>query len=441
MEKFRKLGIIEPVLKSLQDQKFEMPTEIQEQAIPLVLQGKDVVAKAATGSGKTLVFASGIIQTAERGKGIQALVLAPTRELAEQIAVTFRGFSKYKELKITAIYGGVDISPQIHKLREADVVIGTPGRILDHIDRRTIDLSSIKVLVLDEADRMLDMGFKEDVERVIDKCSRQRQTLFFSATITRDIARLAQHHMRSPTEISVKSYVDPSKLNQTYYDVEDNMKFSLLVHLLKAEKAQLVMVFCNTQRNTDFVANNLRDTGIDALAIHGGYSQNKRSRTMEKFNAGQFAVLVCTDVAARGLDIKGISHVYNYDLPKDDKEYIHRIGRTARAGKEGKVINILGRRDYDNFGRVMDNRDLKTSITRSEVPEIERVFIRYKDNRSRGYGDRGRFHSGSRFSRGGSRHGSYGSRNSYHSRSRDSGDSESSESRSSRYGGHSRRRY
>jgi len=384
MEKFRKLGIAMPVLKSIQEQKFEEPTEIQERSIPLILEGKDVIAGAATGSGKTLAFASRIIKTAVKGEGIQALILTPTRELAEQVSDTIQRFSKHKHLGITAIYGGVSINPQINRLGREDIVVGTPGRILDHINRRTINLDRVKVLVLDEADRMLDMGFKDDVGKIIDKCPRHRQTLLFSATISREISLLARKYMHSPAEVYAEAYVDPTKLTQICYDVEDNLRFSLLVHFLKKEDSDLAMVFCNTQKNTDFVSNNLKASGINALAIHGGYSQDKRSRTMEKFNSKQFSVLVCTDVAARGLDIKGVSHIYNYDIPKDDKDYIHRIGRTARAGKEGKVINILGRRDYENFQKVIANEEL--NIIKGDVPYVKKIAFRFKYHRTRGFG-------------------------------------------------------
>ena len=402
MEKFRKLGIIEPILKSIQEQAFEVPFEIQEKTIPLVMEGKDIIAGSATGSGKTLVFAAGIIHNSERGKGIQALILTPTRELAEQVCEAIQRFSKHKHLEIIPVYGGVGINPQIHHLRTAEVVVGTPGRILDHIDRRTIDLARVKILVLDEADRMLDMGFKDDVERIINQCPKNRQTLLFSATISRDVAHLAKRFMKNPVEISAEAYVDPSKLKQVYYDVEDNMKFSTIVHLLKNEKAGSVMVFCNTQRNTDFVANNLQAQGIDALAIHGGYSQDKRSRTMQKFHEKGVKVLVCTDVAARGLDIKGVSHIYNYDIPKTDDEYIHRVGRTARAGKEGIAISILTQRDYENFQRVINNR--KLNIQKEELPQIERIFVKFKDSRTRGFGGNrfgGRNEGRGRFVRGG----------------------------------------
>ncbi len=376
MEEFRKLGISSPILRVIEEEGFERPSEIQEKSIHLVLAGKDIVAGSATGSGKTLVFGSCIIQNLERGRGIQALILTPTRELTEQVAKALRKFSKYNPLDITAIYGGVSINPQISALRTADVVVGTPGRILDHFARRSIAMNHLKILVLDEADRLLDMGFIEDVKRIIRECPMKRQTLLFSATIPPEIAHLAQRYMRHPVEVSAEAYVDPKKLTQVYYDVPDDLKFSLLVHLLKHEKSGLVMVFCNTRTNTDFVANNLRFAGVESMAIHGGFSQDKRSRVMEHFHSKKVYVLVCTDVAARGLDIKGVSHVYNYDIPRDSKEYIHRVGRTARAGKEGKAINILASRDYDNFTRVMEYHSL--SIPKEEMPNVERVFIRWK---------------------------------------------------------------
>ena len=376
MDKFRKLGIIPPILRVIEEERFEKPSEIQEKSIPLVLAGKDVIAGSATGSGKTLAFGSGIIQNTENGRGIQALVLTPTRELAQQVSKALRMFSKYKSLEIACIYGGVGINPQIENLRSADVVVGTPGRILDHVQRKTIYLRNVKILVLDEADRMLDMGFVDDVEKIIMHCPRERQTLLFSATITHDVDRLSRKYMKDSVKVSAEAYVDSRKLPQVYYDVQDNTKFSLLVHLLKHEEAGLVMVFCNTRRNTDFVANNLKANGVNALAIHGGFSQDKRNRTMNDFHSKNVYVLVCTDVAARGLDIKGVSHIYNYDMPHDSKDHIHRIGRTARAGKEGKVINLLAQRDWDNFTRII--RDNELDITKEQMPYINRVKISWK---------------------------------------------------------------
>ena len=374
MVSFKNLGISEPVLRSINDEKFEIPSEIQEKSIPLIVAGKDVIAGSATGSGKTLAFASGILQSCEKGKGLQALVLTPTRELAEQVAKALTKFSKYRPLSIIAVYGGVGIVPQINGLKTADIVVGTPGRILDHIGRSTIRLGKVKTLVLDEADRMFDMGFKEDVEKIIRKCPQERQTLLFSATITKDVVRLSRNHMNKPLQVSVESFVDPKKLTQTYYDVSEDLKFNLLVHLLKNENSDLVMVFCNTKRNTDKVAKNLKFSGIDAIAIHGGLTQGRRNNVMDMFHSGRAGVLVCTDVAARGLDIQGVSHVYNYDIPRESKQYIHRIGRTARAGAEGKAINILSRKDYDNFSAVLKENGVE--ITEEILPVLEKSAVR-----------------------------------------------------------------
>ena len=404
MNKFEKLGLTEPVLKALEKAKFTEPTEIQEKSIPLIVDGKDVIAGSATGSGKTLAFAAGVLKNSEIGYGVQSLILTPTRELAEQVSQALIKFSEYKRLKILSIYGGVSIVPQIRNLKSADIVVGTPGRILDHIERRTIDLKHVNTLVLDEADRMLDMGFLDDVLRIVKSCPPKRQTLLFSATISPDIFHIAKNYMKNPIEISAERSVDPKKLKQVYYDIQDNMKFSLLVHLLKHEKAELVMIFSNTRSNTDFVAENLQLNGVEAKAIHGGLTQDKRSKIMEQFHSNKVHVLVCTDVAARGLDISGVSHVYNYDMAKDTKEYIHRIGRTARAGKDGKVVNLISSRDYDNYSKVLRDNDLEIPI--ADTPKVEMVRIKFTRNTRRDGGDsRGRSGGGNgrRPQRGGSR--------------------------------------
>ncbi len=373
MNDFKKLGLSNAVLKSINEHGFENPSAIQEKSIPLILAGEDVIAGSATGSGKTLAFASGILQNSEKGKGIQALILTPTRELAEQVANSFRDFSKYDPLKIVSIYGGVGINPQIKALQSAEVVVGTPGRLLDHISRNTIRFNNVKTLVLDEADHMFDLGFKVDVEKIIKKCPQNRQTLLFSATISKDVVQLSRKHMENPVRVSVESYIDPQKLNQVVYKVQDDMKLSLLVHLLKNEKSNLGMVFCNTKRNTDKVAKNLRKVGVNALAIHGGLTQNKRTHIMEEFHSGNISVLVCTDVAGRGLDIQGVSHVYNYDIPRESKQYIHRIGRTARAGAEGKAINILSKNDHANFMSVLKDNDV--NIKEHALPALKKIVI------------------------------------------------------------------
>ena len=387
MKTFRELGLSCEFVSMLEKAGIETPTEIQEKTIPLVIAGKDVIGGSATGSGKTLVFASGIVENFKKNERVQGLILTPTRELAEQVASAIKGFSRHKKLNVLPIYGGVDIQNQIRLLRGADVVVGTPGRILDHLNRGTLNLKGVKFLVLDEVDRMFDMGFQLDVERILNECPKERQTMLFSATVSSEIDHLAKKYTREPMEVSVESYVDELKLKQVYYDIPDGLKFSLFVHLLKKEKAKLVMVFCGTRRNVDFVTENLNHFGIRAKAIHGGMNQNKRTKVMDEFSGvGGVTVLVCTDVAARGLDIPGVSHVYNYDLPKTSSEYIHRIGRTARAGKDGIAISILCSRDYENFSNIL--RDEKLKIEAIQAPLVERVDIITNSPKRGGYRER-----------------------------------------------------
>ncbi len=373
MKKFEELGLAEPIVRVLRELNFKEPSDIQKRAIPLAIAGKDIIGGSATGSGKTLVFGVAIVGKLRLGDGLRALILTPTRELAEQVSRSLMTFAKYSPLKIISVYGGVGIDYQIKQLRIADVVVGTPGRILDHIERGTIDLSRIKILVLDEADRMLDMGFLPDVESIIRKCQRKRQTMLFSATIPSDIASLANRYMNEPVKVSVVSYVDKSKLKQVFYNVPQRMKFSLLTYFLKKEKSKLAMIFCNTRQNADFVGKHLRQQGINVVTTHGGLTQNRRNKIMEDFHKGRAYVLVCTDVAARGLDIPDVSHIYNYDIPKTSKEYIHRIGRTARAGKEGIAINILSERDHENFRRVLEDRSL--AIEEQRLPDFPTVKL------------------------------------------------------------------
>lgn len=382
MEKFTKLGLSKEVTDVLKAFGFTKPSEIQEKTIPLALAGKDIIGGSATGSGKTLAFASAIIENLKPTRQVQALILTPTRELAEQVATSIRDFGRNKRLNVLAVYGGVRIETQIRKLLSTDILVGTPGRILDHLNRKTLKLNQVKFLVLDEVDRMFDMGFSRDVEKILRDCPTERQTMMFSATISRDIDYLAKKYTRNAVEVSVESQVDPTKLTQFYYDVPDQKKFSLLVNLLKHENANLVMVFCNTRRNVDFVAGNLILNGINAKAIHGGIEQKKRIRVLEDFHNKGLGVLVCTDVAARGLDIKGVTHVYNYDVPKDSKDYIHRIGRTARAGEEGKAITVLASRDYEAFGDIINRGEVK--ITPQEIPELSYVKMNVTSGRKPG---------------------------------------------------------
>ncbi len=376
MEQFEKLGLSKDVLCILKEAGFKTPSEIQEKTIPLALAGKDIIGGSATGSGKTLAFASAIIENLKPNKKVQALILTPTRELAEQVSDSITHFSKNKNLKVTAVYGGVNMEQQIRRIRYSDVIVGTPGRLLDHLKRRTLNLDYVKFLVLDEVDRMFDMGFSQDVETILHKCPRDRQTMMFSATISADVEFLAKKHAKNPIKISAETYIDASKLKQIYYDVQQNKKFSLLVHLLKKESQELIMVFCNTRRNVDFVFENLNNKGIRAEAIHGGLSQNNRTRVLGEFKKKSVKVLVCTDVAGRGLDIKGVGNIYNYNIPKISTDYIHRIGRTARAGENGKVVNIISSEDYMFFRKVMEDGTMKESMKEEELPEFEIINAR-----------------------------------------------------------------
>ncbi len=436
MEKFEKiLGRDSPLFQSVKERKYQTPSEIQEKSIPKILEGKDVIALASTGSGKTLAFAAGLVKNVENNRGIQGLILVPTRELAEQVTKELRFFSKFKELNVIAVYGGGSINNQIRDMKNAEIVVATPGRLLDHINRQTIDLRHLNTLVLDEADRMFDMGFRDDVRKILNQCPRKRQTMLFSATFSHEIELLSKGFMDHPVEISAESQVDPSKLTQEYYDVGNEYKFSLLKHLIEHETAKLIMIFCNTRRNVDFVAKNLNKVGIEALPIHGGFSQDKRNKVIAEFHSNSVHVLVATDVAARGLHIEGVSHIYNYDAPPTKNEYIHRIGRTARAGKEGKVINILSMRDYDNFRNINDG---EFNIIKKEMPEVEKVMIKWVPerndrDRSRGSGYRGSSHSQSRSRSSGGRSSSSSGRSSFgHSRSDSGNRSERSDSRGGR---------
>ncbi|MCF7900923.1 DEAD/DEAH box helicase, partial [Candidatus Woesearchaeota archaeon] len=407
MNEFEKLNIIEPVLKVISEEGFTEPTEIQKKTIPLIQEGKDVIAGSATGSGKTLAFACGVIEYVEKKSVVQSLILVPTRELAEQVSDAIKKFSKHKKLKVVSVYGGVSINPQIENLRRADVVVGTPGRIMDHMERETIDFSETHFVVLDEADTMLDMGFIDDVRRIVSVCPKQRQTLLFSATITPEIRRVSKWFLKDPVDVAVKNQVDPTKLKQVYYDVRPNQKLSLLISLIKNEKPGLVMVFCNSRDNVDFVTKNLNAQNIRAKAIHGGFSQDRRSKVLQDFHKSEVSVMVCTDVAARGLDIPSVSHVYNFDVPKDPKQYVHRIGRTARAGKEGIAITILSQNDHQNFGRL--NQSFTLDIKKQEIPkELPNVQIVQSRGDSNNSGDRrGNYRSGGN---GGKRGGSGGGR-------------------------------
>ncbi|HLC75157.1 MAG TPA: DEAD/DEAH box helicase [Candidatus Nanoarchaeia archaeon] len=372
--------------KALLDLGFSDFTEIQEKCIPLIQEGKDVIGLSYTGSGKTVAFGFPALELVTPGKGLQLLVIVPTRELCNQVTKEFRKFSKYRRTYVVEIYGGVSINPQFDHLRRADVVVGTPGRLLDHLERGTLKLHQVKILVLDEADKMFEMGFIDDVQKIMSQISKNAQKLLFSATMSSDIMDIAHKHMKNPEKVKMQAYVDKNKMIQHYYEIPRNNKFSLLVHIMKKEASGLAIIFCGTRHIVDSVARNLNKQGIKAHEIHGGLSQSKRNQVMDDFRMNKLDVLVASDVAARGLDIKNVNLIVNYDIPKTSLEYVHRIGRTARAGSEGKVISLLTQEDYENFRRVLDDRSL--FIHQLETPHFEFVpFIRPQ----RSFQSQGRF--------------------------------------------------
>jgi len=380
--KFDELNIKSEIVYKTRESGFKQLTSIQEKCMREIIEGRDVVGQAETGSGKTLAFTLPILDKIRLNGNLQAVVLTPTRELCVQVTGVFQEFGKLLGIKTASIYGGVGIEPQIRSLHSAHVVVGTPGRILDHIRRKTIDFSNIRFLVLDETDKMLDMGFIKDVGRIISYLPKERQTLMFSATISQGIQRIARKYLKNPLLVMTKPLVDGSKLKQVYYDIyQQNDKFSLLVYLLKEHTFGLSIVFCGTRKETDVVARNLRKQGVKALAIHGGMSQDKRLRSLEALKKQTVDVLVATDVAARGLDIKNVTCVYNYDVPKTPQEYIHRVGRTARAGKNGVAITLLTRRDHDNFRRVQS--DDKLMIEEADFPRFKKVPL-FRNSSDRG---------------------------------------------------------
>ena len=378
--RFNELNINQMLKDRINEQGFDELTDIQKETIPLIIQGNDVVGQAETGSGKTLAFCIPVLDKIVSENGIQALVITPTRELCTQVKDEFVKYGKKQRIRTTGIYGGVNIEPQIKNLTRSEIVVGTPGRLLDHINRKTIDLQKVYFFVLDEIDKMFDMGFIEDVERIIGHIPQKRQNLMFTATLSNDVLGLIEKHSVDAKIIRTKSYVDSSKLKQVYFDIyEKNNKFSILVHLLRKNKQGLSIVFCATRKEADIVERNLRNLGVKVSAIHGGMKQNKRTNSLNALKNQDVKVLVATDVAARGLDIKDVTYIYNYDVPKTSKEYTHRIGRTARAGNKGTAYTLLTRNDHDNFRRVQqaDEHDIKEEV----IPDFKKMPFSRSNNR------------------------------------------------------------
>jgi ATP-dependent RNA helicase RhlE len=346
---FTDLNIIEPVLKALEDQKYTEPTLIQEKAIPLILSGKDVLGCAQTGTGKTAAFAIPILQhlLANRQKNnhqrkINALVITPTRELAIQIGDSFTTYGRYTGIRNTVIFGGVKQAAQTNALRNGvDVLVATPGRLLDLMDQGYIRLNDIEYFVLDEADRMLDMGFIHDIRKIIAKLPHKRQSLFFSATMPNNIVELSRKILNNPTKVEVTPESTTAETIQQYlYYTNKSTKKDLLHHILKDKDIKQVLLFSRTKHGADKIARNLKHQNINAAAIHGDKAQNQRQKALEQFKAGHVRVLVATDIAARGIDIDKLRYVINYDIPNIAETYVHRIGRSGRAGEEGVSISI-----------------------------------------------------------------------------------------------------
>jgi ATP-dependent RNA helicase DeaD len=336
------------ITKLLEAQGITVATPVQEQIIPAITSGRDVLAQSETGSGKTLSFAIPIIEQLNRRDGLKALILVPTRELATQVAGEFIKYSAGKHLGIVPVYGGVSINVQASKLRQANIIVATPGRLIDLINRNAVRLNSIKYFVCDEADRMLDMGFIRDVERIASKLPSEHQTLLFSATVPKEIEKLASRYLRNPKNVRFAATVKPIYLKQIYYRVSPDNKLDLLADLLEQER-HLAIVFCNRKHITVKVSKRLTSIGIQARALNGNMSQQQRERVTDDFRKEKFTVLVATDVAARGLHIDDVSHVYNYEIPKDVESYTHRVGRTARAGQKGEAVSLVATEEEKKF--------------------------------------------------------------------------------------------
>jgi ATP-dependent RNA helicase DeaD len=380
MTTFQELGLSEPLLKAISELGYEEPTPIQARTIQRVFEGADVIAQAQTGTGKTAAFALPIIQTVDRTvRQPQALVLTPTRELAVQVAEAFQSYGKYEPVAILPVYGGQPIDRQLRALeRGVQVVVGTPGRVLDHIRRRTLKLNGVHSVVLDEADEMLDMGFIEDIEAILQETPQERQTMLFSATIPAPIANLAKRYLKNPERISIESeQLTVPQIRQIYYEVGGRDKFEVLARVIDYETPTSAIIFCRTKSAVDDLGQRLTARAYPAETLHGDLSQIQRDRVMSRFRSGQVEMLVATDVAARGLDIEHVSHVINYDIPLDPESYVHRTGRTGRAGRTGVAVTLVTPRER-RLLRIIE-RVTNSTIQRMRLPTIADVIARRRE--------------------------------------------------------------
>ncbi|MGE0205026.1 MAG: DEAD/DEAH box helicase [Hyphomicrobiaceae bacterium] len=393
---FTDLGLAAPILKALQDEGYVTPTPIQREAIPSVLAGSDLLGIAQTGTGKTAAFALPILHrlTADRRqplrKGSRVLVLSPTRELASQIAESFRVYGRHLGISVAVVFGGVAYSPQVKALsRGVDVLVATPGRLLDHVEQGTIDLKGTEILVLDEADQMLDLGFVKPIRRIVSNTSNRRQSLFFSATMPREIATLADQLLRDPVRVAVTPVASTAeRVSQRVIQVESSRKRALLVELLADTTMERTLIFTRTKRGADRVARHLEENSIPASAIHGNKSQRQREQALYDFRKSHIRVLVATDIASRGIDIDGVSHVVNFELPEVPEAYVHRIGRTARAGASGRAISLCAAEEQDllrsieRLTRQTIEREDRRNDTRLATSAAEEPRARHRPDRS-----------------------------------------------------------
>lgn len=360
---FSQLNISDNIVQRLEENGIDKPTEVQERAIPEVFEGKDLLVESETGSGKTLAFSLPVIEEIS-GEGVQSLVLSPTRELAKQIASEMEMAS---EIDVVTIYGGVSYEPQIEGAKTANIVVGTPGRVLDLLQKGKIDVTGLEFFILDEADRMLDMGFQDELESIIGFLPEYRQNLLFGATIPPGLKKMCDKYSIDPEIIRIKKSEHTRNLDEKYVNVGENEKLSMLYTFLKKRDRNLSIVFCKTKNTTRWLADKLRKNGIDAQELNGDMSQHKREKTLEKFENGDIKVIVATDVAARGIDVDDVTHVFNYDVPDTADTYTHRIGRAGRQGREGEAITLLEPKDHDKFRRIKK----KISIPRiDEKPDV-----------------------------------------------------------------------
>ena len=369
MTTFKELGVSNSIMKALEAMGFEEATPIQAETIPLGMEGKDVIGQAQTGTGKTAAFGIPMIEQFDvKLRAVQGLVVAPTRELAIQVAAEINRLGKFKGIRALAVFGGQHMDRQIRALKDRPhIVVATPGRLLDHIRRRTIRLQEIKIAVLDEADEMLNMGFIDDIKEILKVIPEERQTLLFSATMPKEIREIATTLMNTPTEIKVKAKeMTVENINQYFMEVPERFKFDTLTNHFDIKSPTLAIVFARTKKRVDEITDGLQVRGFQAEGIHGDLTQGKRSSVLNKFKHGRVEVLVATDVAARGLDISGVTHVYNFDIPQDPESYVHRIGRTGRAGRKGEAISFVTPREIPHLRLI--EKVTKSKMTRLVPP-------------------------------------------------------------------------